>query len=417
VCEQLTYPDDEENGEGGETSKLEGLASNGVDGGNSEPVSGNGTGADEDGVTGGDVVELNVEVATTTVADSLEDGGRVETETVESNIEEEPWHSSSEQDLAVPDLAVETEEVLEGGLGNLELSNRLLAAGDLGDLIGIALTVLARDVLLSIDGGLLDVAGNIEGVAGSLGNGEAVVEGKAGRDDTDTDESAPHLVDSNRAVASAGVVTTGGLERALKTGDEAQHDEGTTKLTETLHGEDSTHHGTAPLGGSELGGDDGRKRVVTTDTDTHEHTPEDDQANDWGSRAGTNERLSESRDNDEDQLKTVHLLTSNDIGKGTETKLSDDSTGGGRELDSSILGSGESALVVVPVDDTQHDGQEGHAEDVVGVREETGTGDQDGAHMVPAKGSLVDLRESEASALIGVFNVCYLKSVCFNGTL
>jgi hypothetical protein len=29
-------------------------------------------------------------------------------------------------------------------------------------------------------------------------------------------------------------------------------------LSETLHSEDGAHHGTAPLGGSELGGDDGR---------------------------------------------------------------------------------------------------------------------------------------------------------------
>jgi hypothetical protein len=59
----------------------------------------------------------------------------------------------------------------------------------------------------------------------------------------------------------------------------------------------------------------------------------------------------------------------------------------------------------VLVDDTQHDGQEGHAEDVVAVRKKTGTGDQDGSHMVPAERSLVDLREGEASALIWVFDM------------
>jgi hypothetical protein len=155
-----------------------------------------------------------------------------------------------------------------------------LTAGDLGDLVGGPITVLTRNVLLSISGGLLDVAGNIKSVARSLGNGEAVVEGEAGGDDTDTDKGAPHLVYSNLAVAGAGVVTSRTRERVLESGDEAKHNKGTAKLTETLHGKDSAHHGTAPLGGSELGGDDGRERVVTTDTDTHEHTPEDDQTDD-----------------------------------------------------------------------------------------------------------------------------------------
>jgi hypothetical protein len=85
--QEVTYPNDEKNSEDGEASKLKGLTSNSVDGCNSEPVTGDGTGADENGVTGRDVVKLEVEVGTTTVSDSLEDGGRVETKTVESNVE------------------------------------------------------------------------------------------------------------------------------------------------------------------------------------------------------------------------------------------------------------------------------------------------------------------------------------------
>lgn len=67
--------------------------------------------------------------------------------------------------------------------------------------------------------------------------------------------------------------------------------------------------------------------------------------------------------------------------------------------------------MVLLVDDTQHDGQEGHAEDVVAVREETGTSDQNGAHMVPAEGGLVDLGKSKASALIGIFDMLQLISI------
>jgi hypothetical protein len=66
---------------------LKGFATNSIDGCNSEPVSRDSTGADEDGVTGSDVVELEVKVVSASVSDSLEDSGRVQTETVESNIE------------------------------------------------------------------------------------------------------------------------------------------------------------------------------------------------------------------------------------------------------------------------------------------------------------------------------------------
>jgi hypothetical protein len=281
-----------------------------------------------------------------------------------------------------------------------------LAAGDLCNLVGGTVTMLTRYILLSINGRLFNVAGDVESVPRCLGDGKAVVQGEAGWDNTDSDKGTPHLVDSNLAVASAGVVARRAGEGVLEASNEAKHDEGSSKLPKTLHGKDGTHHGTTPLGGSELGGDDGGERVVTTDTDAHEYTPEDDQTDDGSSRAGTDKRLCESRNDDEDQLKTIHLLTSDDISKGAETELSNDSACRGCKLDRSILLSGEGSLVVVLVDDTQHDGQKGHAEDVVTVREETSTGDQDGANVVPAKGSLVDLRESEASSLIGVLDMC-----------
>lgn len=89
-----------------------------------------------------------------------------------------------------------------------------------------------------------------------------------------TDKSSPHLVHRDGAIAGAVLVGSclrvGGRdslgERVLETGSQAEHDQGTTELAKTLHGEHSGHHGTTPLGGSELGGNDTRKRVVTTDT-------------------------------------------------------------------------------------------------------------------------------------------------------
>ena len=94
--------------------------------------------------------------------------------------------------------------------------------------------------------------------------------------------------------------------------------------------------------------------------------------------------------------------------------LAHDSASGGRQLDSGILRSREAALVVVLVDDTQHDGQERHAENVVAVGKETGAGDKNGSDMVPTKWRLVDFSESKTSSLIWIFDmrkVTGLKSV------
>lgn len=54
-------PNYEENGEEREADELDGLAADGVDGKYRHPVSGDGTSADEDGVTGSQVVELLVD--------------------------------------------------------------------------------------------------------------------------------------------------------------------------------------------------------------------------------------------------------------------------------------------------------------------------------------------------------------------
>jgi hypothetical protein len=61
-----------------------------------------------------------------------------------------------------------------------------LTSGNSPNLVGVALTVLAREVLLRISVSLLNVTSNIEGVTGSLGDSETVVESNAGGDYADT---------------------------------------------------------------------------------------------------------------------------------------------------------------------------------------------------------------------------------------
>jgi hypothetical protein len=249
-----------------------------------------------------------------------------------------------------------------------------VASSYLKSFIGLALALLARDVLLDILIRLLNIASDIESVARSLGDGETVVKSDTGGNDTETDQSAPHLVNGNLALVRRAAlrVRCSLLELALEASYKTDHDNTTAELSKTLHGEHSTHHSATPLGGSKFGGDDGRKRVVTTDTwgtleddrkhrsgrkhtDTHEDTPENDESNDRSSGAGTNKSLSESGDDDEDELQTVHLLSSHDVGQSSKAKLSNDGSRRGRQLDSRVLLSRKLALVV---HDAQHDGQE-----------------------------------------------------------
>ena len=60
---------------------------------------------------------------------------------------------------------------------------------------------------------------------------------------------------------------------------------------------------------------------------------------------------------------------------------------------------------IVEVDDTQHGGHQAHGKDIVGIGEETDARDGDGAHMIPAERSLVNLSERKSSSLIGVRDV------------
>lgn len=80
-------PDDEQNSEEDEADQLKGLAAHCVDGGNCEPVTRDGTSADENAVTGGKIEELAVDGSTAAVADCLENGSGVQAKTIEGDIE------------------------------------------------------------------------------------------------------------------------------------------------------------------------------------------------------------------------------------------------------------------------------------------------------------------------------------------
>lgn len=169
--------DDEENGQDDEATHLDGLAANGVNGGDGDPVARDGTGEDNDDVADGGVVEELVDVGDGVArggeTDGLENGTVVQGETVKGNVKAEPGASSSDEEEEVVHLAVVAAEVLEASLGDLESGGSLLADLGTGNLVDITLS-LAADVGLDVFLCTLDIAGNIKGVSGGFGDGQTV---------------------------------------------------------------------------------------------------------------------------------------------------------------------------------------------------------------------------------------------------
>lgn len=261
--------DHEKNGEDTEAHELDRLTTDSVDGEDGDPVSGDGAGEDNDQVADGGVIEDLVRVlgARGGVADDVEDGGVVERDAVVGDVEEAPRQGGAGEQHGVLALGVVAEEVAPAGLGDLHLLFGFLLGDDAGGLVGLALG-LARLEGFNVVTGLLNVSLDVEGVARSLGDSQAVVKRDAAGNSTDTNDCPPHLVNGNGTVSGAGSQSRGSLKRLLETECNEQHDECGSKLAKTLHSKDGTHHGTSPLGCSKFGGDNTGKRIVSTDTDT-----------------------------------------------------------------------------------------------------------------------------------------------------
>jgi len=113
--------DEEDDGQNGETTELDGLATNLLNGEHGDPIARNGAQQIDDDVTDDSVVEVGVSVSTTSELNGLEDEGVVEAETVPCDVECKPRVRSTEEDLAVLPLAKVIPEIGPRCRGNLRL--------------------------------------------------------------------------------------------------------------------------------------------------------------------------------------------------------------------------------------------------------------------------------------------------------
>lgn len=280
---------DENGSEKTEAHELDGTTSPRVDQGNGEVVTGEETAERENNVTDSSVVKGLVHVDLGRLvgvlvgakADGGKDLGRVETETVESNVKGEPGVGSTKENLAVLPLGEVADEVGPGGLGEF---GALVVAN------GVNNVGTGGEVRVDVLRGLLDVALNVHSVTGSLGDSETEVEGNASGDTADTDKSTPALVN--------GLEVVNGLRKnaLLETSNGNNGDDSAGKVTPALSGEDGSHHTATVAAGSELGGDDGRKGVVTTDSHSHDKAPHDNDAVDRDTGGMTSNDLTNGAD-------------------------------------------------------------------------------------------------------------------------
>jgi hypothetical protein len=246
----------EDTGQKNETHKLNGLSANLVDQEEGTPVSRDQTSNSENDVSDSDVVQVGVDLLCgctgggATETNLGENDGRIETETVESDIESEPRPSTPEQDLAVLPLTVVSSEILEGSLGCFNSLNRRIRVDDKGT---------SGQVRVNILRSLLDVALDIHSVSRGFRDRQSEVQGDGTGHTSHTDQDSPTIVDVQ-------IVTRIVLDLVLETRDDADGDDGGCQVTPALGSKHGGHHSTSDSLRGEFRSDDGGKRVITTDS-------------------------------------------------------------------------------------------------------------------------------------------------------
>lgn len=145
--------------------------------------------------------------------------------------------------------------------------------------------------------------------------------------------------------------------------------------------------------------DHGGQRVITTNSDTHDNTPEDQKTSGRDRGRAGRKRLGKGSKDHDDQFKAIHALATNAISEPSEEELTDNSATRGRNLDSSVDAGGDLAR---EVNNTNHADGKIDSEDIISISEETHTGDDDSTDVAPAELGVVDAVKGMTAALKGI---------------
>jgi len=163
--------------------------------------------------------------------------------------------------------------------------------------------ILAASVLDCVGGSDLLISLDIESVSNGFGNGQTEVECATGGYGAESVDDSPRFVERVLAVGSAG----SDLEGVLEADGAEEGDEGGGELAEALVSKHGGHHCTSPFDGRELGGDDSRQGVVSSNTCAEYDPPEDHHSDDTEGGASPGQGECKGCKDDDHELDSVHL--------------------------------------------------------------------------------------------------------------
>jgi hypothetical protein len=377
----FTSHDGEEEGGHEETAELEPLAADDIDREERDVVAWQETEGSDDDVTRGESKELTPDILTLSrITDLSKHDGLIQVDTVERNIDEEPAESRAEEDLKMRPCLHVMDEFLPGSLlrrnDTMSLATLVSISGlDAWGIIRLEILLLLVVVFLMIGccECLIRFLGESE--LARLGEGQALVEDSESRDERETDEDTPDLVN---------VLRVSGTDIRLECSESDNGDKGTDERAPTLIGEDEAQHGSATVDVGTIGNNGGGHGIISTYTNTEDDTAYKDPYQDLVTgKVGWDGDCDNGGDDDEDEFLSIHGRSTKSVTEETETDLTNDTTDIGSGLDKILPTIGETSLGVV--DGSEHGSDLIDNEQIIGIEEETNTSKHYELNLGPCK--------------------------------
>lgn len=161
------------------------------------------------------------------------------------------------------------------------------------------------------------------------------------------------------------------VDGSLEASQDDESDDGSSQVTDTLHGENQSHHHTTTAGRRPFRSDSSRHGIITTDTDTKDKTPKTEETNDGDTTNGRSRGSAvDSTDDNDEKFETVDLTTE-DIATETEDELTEHSTDTRHTLEDTLNVGGHLVVRRRVVDITEHRSNQIDDEDIIRISEET----------------------------------------------
>ncbi|CAL9046609.1 unnamed protein product [Musa banksii] len=367
-----------EDGHEEESHDLDGEPADDVDEGHGEPVARNGAAERDERLRPGDPEHLLDGIHGRRLGnpvDGAEDVLLEQVLAVEGDVEEEPGGGGADEVEAVAAGKLSGEEAEAVGLlpGGFVLLHHDLHLED----------------LRHVGGRLLRVLGHQGGVPRGLGHLHPPVIRQGRREGAKHEDYTPNVV----GLRHGGAGTVDGIgrrvEAALEGGRNDDRDDAAGEDPEALHGEDGGDEGAASLLVGVLRHDGGGEGVVATDAESEPEAEEAEGGHDALGGVAKGEPGGDGADNHHRKGHAVDFLPAELIPEPPEEELAGegaaegDAVHGRGHVGRERAGGGRAGVKVVYA--AEELGDEGDAEEVVGVGEEAHAGDDDGREMVPLR--------------------------------